>query len=50
MSNYTDRIRRIVNRNKKFVIKLRIIETLKYGGNIYEIREIDENLLDQIDE
>lgn len=50
MSDYSNRIRRIINRNKKYLIKLKVEQTLRYGNNIYEIREVDENVLEQGDE
>lgn len=50
MSDYSNRIRRIINRNKKYLIKLKVQQTLRYGNNIYEIREVDENVLEQGDE
>lgn len=45
MGEFTSKIRRIINKNKKYVIKLKVEQTLKYGTNIYEIREIDEKIL-----
>lgn len=38
MSEYSNRIRRIVNRNKKYIIRMKVEQTLKYGNNVYEIR------------
>lgn len=35
MSTYSTQIKRIVNRNKKYVIHLAVKETIKHGGNIY---------------
>lgn len=29
---------------------MKVEQTFKYGNNIYEIREIDENLLDQTEQ
>lgn len=45
MGEFTTKIRRIINKNKKYVIKLKVEQTVKYGTNIYEIREIDEKIL-----
>ena len=45
MGDYSNRIRRIVNRNKKYLIRLKVEQTIKYGNNIYELRELDESLL-----
>jgi len=35
MSSFTGNIRKIINRNKKYVINLSVSESVKYGGNIY---------------
>ena len=45
MGDYSNRIRRIVNQNKKYLIRLKVEQTIKYGNNIYELRELDESLL-----
>lgn len=50
MSEFSDRIRRILNKNKKYVIKFKVNQTVKLGTNIYEIREIDEMMLERLDE
>ena len=39
MSRYTNEIRKIINRNKKYVIDLQVKESVKYGTNLYEFRE-----------
>ena len=44
MTEFSNRIRRIINKNKKYVIKLKVEQTVKYGTNIYEIRELSEQL------
>lgn len=49
MGEFGKRIHRIINRNKKYIIKLKIEHTVKYGTNVYELREIDEGML-QADE
>lgn len=41
MSTYTSNIRKIINRNKKYIINLAVAESVKYGANVYEFR-IDE--------
>lgn len=41
MSSYTNNIRKIINRNKKYVINLTVQESVKYGANIYEFRVED---------
>lgn len=41
MSDYSNRIRRIINRNRKYIIRMKVDEVVKYGNNVYEIREID---------
>lgn len=41
MGDYSNRIRRIINRNKKYLNKLKVEQTYKYGSNVYEIREVD---------
>ncbi len=38
MSTYSNQIRKIINRNKKYVINLVVAETVRYGGNLYEFR------------
>ena len=48
MSAYTNNIRKIVNRNKKYVINLAVAESIKVGTSVYEFR-ID-NLADNDDE
>ncbi len=35
MGDYGNRIRKIINRNKKYIIKMKIEHTIKYGTNIY---------------
>lgn len=41
MSNYTQQIRKITNRNKKYIINLAVQESVKYGTNVYEFRAED---------
>lgn len=41
MSAYTSNIRKIINRNKKYIINLAVAESVKYGANVYQFR-IDE--------
>ncbi len=41
MSTYTSSIRKIINRNKKYIINLAVAESVKYGANVYQFR-IDE--------
>lgn len=43
MATYSNNIRKIINRNKKFVIHLAVSETIRHGGNIYEFRIEDYN-------
>lgn len=38
MGTFTNNIRKIINRNKKYVINLAVAESVKYGGNVYEFR------------
>jgi hypothetical protein len=38
MSAFTNNIRKIINRNKKYVVNLAVAESVKYGGNVYEFR------------
>jgi hypothetical protein len=38
MAGFTNNIRKIVNRNKKYIINLAVAESVKYGANIYEFR------------
>lgn len=38
MSEFSERIKRIVNKNKKYVIKFKVDQTVRYGTNVYEIR------------
>lgn len=35
MSAYTSNIRKIINRNKKYIINLAVAESVKYGANVY---------------
>lgn len=35
MGDFSDRIRRVINRNKKYVIRLKVDQTFRYGGNVY---------------
>ena len=38
MSTFTNNIRKIINRNKKYIINLAVGESVKYGANVYEFR------------
>jgi hypothetical protein len=38
MSTYSGGIRKIINRNKKYVISLTVSETVRCGNNVYEFR------------
>ena len=48
MSTYSGGIRKIINRNKKYVINLTVSQTIKFGNNVYEFRI--ENMADNEDE
>lgn len=50
MAEYSERIRRVINRNKKYIIRLKVEQTLKYGGNVYEIREFSEEMVQEMEE
>lgn len=43
MSTFTHNIRKIVNRNKKYIINLAVNDSVKYGANVYEFRTEDPN-------
>jgi predicted transcriptional regulator len=43
MASFTNGIRKIVNRNKKYIINLAVAESVKYGANVYEFRLEDPN-------
>lgn len=43
MSTFTHNIRKIVNRNKKYIINLAVSDSVKYGANVYEFRTEDPN-------
>ena len=45
MSTYSNNIRKIINRNRKYIINLKVQESIKYGANLYEFRA-EENLHD----
>lgn len=47
MADYSNRIKRITTKNKKYLIRMKVEQTVKYGTNTYELREIDENLMQQ---
>ena len=47
MNTYSVSIKKITNRNKKYVVNLAVAQTLRCGGNLYEFRV--QNLAD-IDE
>ena len=44
MGTYSNQIRKITNRNKKYVINLAVAESVRHGGNLYEFRV--DNLAD----
>ena len=46
MSVYGDKIQRITNRNKKYIINYKVDKVIRLGQNIYEIRMTDD-LLDE---
>lgn len=48
MTTYSGGIRKIINRNKKYVINLAVSETVRCGNNVYEFRL--ENMADQDEE
>jgi hypothetical protein len=35
MSAFTHNIKKIINRNKKYIINLAVSESVKYGTNVY---------------
>ena len=45
MSAYSTNIRKIINRNRKYVVSLKVQESIKYGANLYEIR-MEEDMHD----
>jgi hypothetical protein len=49
MASFTSNIRKIINRNKKFVISLAVKESIKYGTNVYEFR-MEDNIDKEEDE
>ncbi len=49
MSAYTNNIRKIINRNKKYVINLAVGESIKVGANVYEFRLEDLGDIDDDD-
>lgn len=49
MASFTSNIRKIINRNKKFVIGLAVKESIKYGTNVYEFR-MEDNIDKEEDE
>lgn len=38
MGTYSNQIRKIISRNKKYVINLAVAESVRHGGNLYEFR------------
>lgn len=38
MSAYSNNIRKVINRNRKYVVSLKVEESIKYGANLYELR------------
>jgi len=48
MGTYSGGIRKIINRNKKYVTDLAVAETVRCGNNVYEFRV--DNLADAEDE
>jgi len=39
MSTFSNNIRKIINRNRKYIINLKVQESVKYGANLYEFRD-----------
>jgi hypothetical protein len=39
MSAFSNNIRKIINRNRKYIINLKVQESIKYGANLYEFRD-----------
>ncbi len=35
MATFTNNIRKIINRNKKYIINLAVADSVKYGANVY---------------
>ena len=50
MADYSNKIRRVINRNKKYLIRLKVQQVLKYGEIVYELREIDESIMKEEEE
>lgn len=38
MTNYSTQIRKIINRNRKYIVNLTVQESIRLGANVYEIR------------
>ena len=45
MSAYSNIIRKVINRNRKYIVNLKVQESIKYGANLYEFRA-EENIND----
>jgi hypothetical protein len=43
MSAYSNNIRKVINRNRKYIVNLQVLESIKYGANLYEFR-LEENI------
>ena len=43
MTNSTNNVRKIINRNRKYIVNLTVQESVKYGTNVYEFRLEDVN-------
>jgi hypothetical protein len=43
MSTYSLNIRKVINRNRKYIVNLQVQESINYGANIYEFR-VEENI------
>ncbi len=49
MSAYSNNIRKLINRNRKYIVNLQVQESIKYGANLYEFRA-EENINDNEEE
>ncbi len=49
MSAYSNNIRKVINRNRKYIVNLQVQESIKYGANLYEFR-VEENINDNDEE
>ena len=42
MGDYSNRIRHLINRNRKYVIALKVDKSFRLGQNLYEVRLLDD--------